>query len=183
MNYAVTRCVLRAYHSCSVPGFLRERRSSCEQDLFFASENMKNTTQNKDPALHPSLPLRQVRVMTRQRSCPRRSLHPFRHCLSRRYHPYARKHSSLSLLVARPSCGSLNTSRRFALGASKKPIWSVKTRRAPSRHCRETRVYTWSCDYGHTWHEFIPSQRVCPRCDVQVVVLANNSPKMFDVPL
>ena len=37
------------------------------------------------------------------------------------------------------SCDSPNTSRRFALGAMS--AWSVNTRRAPSRHSRDARVY------------------------------------------
>ena len=46
---------------------------------------------------------------------------------------------------ADPSCDSPNSSRRFALGTSDVFLaWSVKTRRAPSRHCRDARVY------GHT---------------------------------
>ena len=42
--------------------------------------------------------------------------------------------------AAQPSCDSPNTSRSFALGA--RSAWSVKTRPAPSRHCRDARVYS-----------------------------------------
>ena len=71
--------------------------------------------------------------------------------------PYAPFHSTLSSIckqvrltsgskqdAAHPSCDSPNTSRfasRLVLAMS---AWSVKTRRAPSRHCRDARVY------GHT---------------------------------
>ena len=34
--------------------------------------------------------------------------------------------------------------------------WSVKTRRAPSRKCRDTRVHGHTYDYGHAWHEHLP---------------------------
>ena len=46
--------------------------------------------------------------------------------------------------IAHPSFDSPNHLRRFALGASNMPVRMVKTRRALSRHCRNTRVY------GHT---------------------------------
>ena len=46
------------------------------------------------------------------------------------------------LVGFRSPCHSPNNSRRFALGAS--DVFLVKTRRAPSRHCRDARVY------GHT---------------------------------
>ena len=39
--------------------------------------------------------------------------------------------------AAHPSCDSPNTSRRVALWCKQCLAWSVKARRAPSRHCRE----------------------------------------------
>ena len=35
--------------------------------------------------------------------------------------------------------------------------WSVKTRRAPSRRCREARVNGRIYGYGHAWHEYTPT--------------------------
>ena len=47
-----------------------------------------------------------------------------------------------SLDAAHPSYGSPNTSRRFALGARDVVcLGGEKTRRAPSRSCRDARVY------------------------------------------
>ena len=60
-----------------------------------------------------------------------------------RWHPYARKSASQAVLsgmhAAHAPCDSPDTSRRFGLGASN--AWSMKTRRDPSRHCRDARVY------------------------------------------
>ena len=42
--------------------------------------------------------------------------------------------------AAHPSCDSPNTARRFARLVQVVPAWSVKTRRARSRHCRDAKV-------------------------------------------
>ena len=50
---------------------------------------------------------------------------------------------------------TLLATRRTPHGASRLVLamsaWSVKIRRAPSRHCRDARVHAWH-DYGHAWH-------------------------------
>ena len=67
---------------------------------------------------------------------PHQKIHP----LIRRCHPHARKSASHVVQdAAQPSCESPNTSWRFALGASN--FCPVKTRRIPSRHRRDVRVY------------------------------------------
>ena len=61
-------------------------------------------------------------------------------------HPYARKSASHEVLSRMQL--TLHATGRTPHGASRlvlaKSAWSVKTRRAPSRHCRDGRVY------GHT---------------------------------
>ena len=61
----------------------------------------------------------------------------------RRCHPYAR--SSASQAVFGRMQLTLHATRRTPDGASRlvqtTSAWSVKTRRAPSRHCRDARVY------------------------------------------
>ena len=50
---------------------------------------------------------------------------------------------------------------------SSRPTWGVRTRRAPSRHCRDARVYRHTTA-SHAWHAYAPSARlrfvhgVCP---------------------
>ena len=79
-------------------------------------------------------------------------------------HPYARKLSSKALR-RRMQLTLFHATRPTPHGASRsaqaKSAWSVKTRRAPSRHCRESRVY------GHATtvilsigHEYTPPRRV-----------------------
>ena len=64
----------------------------------------------------------------------------------RRCHPYARKSASQALLSRMQL--TLHATRRTPHGASRLVLamsaWSVKTRRAPFRYCRDARVY------GHT---------------------------------
>ena len=66
--------------------------------------------------------------------------------LIRRCHPYARKSASQAILSRMQL--TYHATRRIPHGASRlvlaMPAWSVKTRRAPSRHFRDVRVY------GHT---------------------------------
>ena len=66
-------------------------------------------------------------------------------------HPYARKSPSqavLSRMKLTPSSDSPNTSRFASRLVQAMSAWSVKTRRAPSRHCRDGEGL-WSNDYGH----------------------------------
>ena len=66
--------------------------------------------------------------------------------LIRRCHPYASKSASQAVLSKMQL--TLHANRRTPPGASRLALamsaWSVKTRRAPSRRCRDARVY------GHT---------------------------------
>ena len=57
-----------------------------------------------------------------------------------------------------PACYSPNTSRRFALCASNVCAWSVKHRGAPSRRCRDARVYghTTTAMHGNDYTLFPP---------------------------
>ena len=54
---------------------------------------------------------------------------------------------------------TLHATRRTPHGASRLVLamssWSVKTRRAPSRHCSDARGL-WSYDCGYAWHEYTP---------------------------
>ena len=64
--------------------------------------------------------------------------------ISTRCHPYARKSASNAVLCRMQL--ALHATRRTPHGASclvhAMSAWSVNTRRAPSRHCRDGRVYT-----------------------------------------
>ena len=61
----------------------------------------------------------------------------------RRCHPYARKSASRAVLSVMQL--TIQATRRTPHGASRLVLamsaWSVKTRRAPSRHCRDANVY------------------------------------------
>ena len=62
----------------------------------------------------------------------------------RRCHPYARKSASQAILSRMKL--TLHATRRTPHGASRMVLamsaWSVKTRGAPFRHCRDARVYS-----------------------------------------
>ena len=55
-------------------------------------------------------------------------------------HTQARLTTGFQEDAAHPSCGLPNTSRRCAW-CKQVSAWLVKTRRAPSRHCKDARVY------------------------------------------
>ena len=79
--------------------------------------------------------------------------------LIRRCHPYARKSASQAVLSRMQL--TLHATRRTPHGASRlvqaMSAWSVKTRRAPSRHCRDARVY------GHTTTAMHDNECTLPR--------------------
>ena len=68
---------------------------------------------------------------------------PFPPQLIRRCHPYARNSASHAVLSRMQL--ALHATRRTPHGASRlvlaMPAWSVKTRRAPPRHCKDARLY------------------------------------------
>ena len=75
-----------------------------------------------------------------------------------RCHPYARKSASQAVLGRMRL--TVHATRRTPHGASRLVLavsaWRVKTRRAPSRRCRDARAIRWSCEYGRAWDECTP---------------------------
>ena len=72
-------------------------------------------------------------------------------------------YSSFSFAIGEgfPPTVTLHATRPTPQGASQSlvlamPAWLMKTRRAPSRHCRDASVYRHTTRAGHAWHEYPP---------------------------
>ena len=77
------------------------------------------------------------------------------------YHQYARNFVSKAVFMRTQlilTCDWRNTSRFASRLMQASSAWSVKTRRAPSRHCRDARVYRHTTTAMHD-NEYTPPLR------------------------
>ena len=72
-------------------------------------------------------------------------------------------------LTLHATCRTLQGASRLVHAMS---AWSAKTRHAPSRHCREARVYTlWSYHYGQAQTEYTPPRPPLPHSSMALPLL------------
>ena len=99
-------------------------------------------------SVYGKAPMKQLHINSNPIAWPHRKANQ----LIRRYHPYARTSASQAVLSRMQL--TVHATRRTPHGDLRLVLamsaWSVKIRRAPSRHCKGCEGL-WSYDYAHYW--------------------------------